>query len=407
MLTSFFTYQDGELWCDGVRLNKIGNTVGTPVYIYGAEQVTQNVRQIQAAFPQAAIHYSLKANANLAIIRHLARLGIGMDAVSGGEIFRAVQAGIEPANIVFAGVGKTEAEIGYALDVGVGWFNVENVDELRLLNELAGKKGQKAAVALRLNPNVQAQTHHYIATGHGGAKFGMDADTVARVLEHQADYPTLDMCGIHIHIGSQLGNVAETVEAVQRAQALAQPYDAIRTLNIGGGFPVNYTEADHYPTLENFAYVLNEITAGWQLKLEPGRFIIANAGVLLISTLYSKTQAGKTFAITDGSMTELIRPALYQAVHPVIPVKQSKADLQETVVTGPVCESADVLHSGALLPPLVAGDRLAVLVAGAYGFVMASNYNQRLRPAEVLVEGESWRVIRRRETWEDLIRLEI
>jgi diaminopimelate decarboxylase len=261
-------------------------------------------------------------------------------------------------------------------------------------------------VALRLNPGIQAQTHHHIATGHFGAKFGMTPDVIRDLLARRAEFSHLRIAGLHVHIGSQLGDVRETVEAVRSAQALAGPYPDIRTLNIGGGFPVRYTESDEYPPPEAFVTVLAPELDGWHLMIEPGRSIVADAGLLLVSVLYVKEQGGQRFVITDGSMTDLIRPALYDAVHPVIPVHTSGKNTETTIVVGPVCESSDVLHRGALLPPLNESDRLAVMVAGAYGMVMASNYNMRPRPPEVLVEGDTWRVIRRRETWQDLLRLE-
>jgi diaminopimelate decarboxylase len=283
----------------------------------------------------------------------------------------------------------------------VGWFNVESEGELDLLNQF----GQRARVALRLNPNVQASTHHYIATGHSGAKFGMSADTIRHILENRQDFPNLDIAAIHIHIGSQLGDVQATVEAVKRAQALAQAFD-IHTLNIGGGYPVAYTPEEAYPAPSEFVEALAPLLDGWKTKLEPGRFIMANAGLLLVSVLYVKEQDGQRFIITDGSMTELNRPALYDALHPIYPVAQSEHASREAMIVGPVCETADVLGHQMPLPEVKPGNLLAITMAGAYGMVMASNYNQRPRPAEILVEGDSWRVIRRRETWDDLLQQE-
>lgn len=404
MLNDAFHYQNGELACDEVPLREIAAAHGTPTYVYSANRLIQNAQRLQKAFKPlgATLHYSLKANNNLAIIRLLAGLGLGMDAVSAGEIYRAQRAGVDPSHIVFAGVGKTGDELTYALQAGVGWFNVESHGELLLLDQLARVLQKTPAVALRLNPDVQAKTHHHIATGHFGAKFGMNADTIAHILAHRHETPHLNIQGLHVHIGSQLGEVEETVEAVHRAQQLAEPYPDLRTLNIGGGFPVRYAETDEYPQPEHFANALAPLFDGWQVMMEPGRSIVADAGVLLISVLYIKDQAGQHFAITDGSMTELIRPALYEAVHPIMPLNEAPP-MQETIVVGPVCESADVLHRGVLLPLLHPGDQLAVMVAGAYGMVMASNYNMRTRPAEILVEGDKWRVVRRRETWQDLL----
>ena len=407
MLTESFGYRDGVLWCDGVALDVIAGEVGTPVYVYSAARLRANAQRIRAAFAplNASIHYSIKANGNLALLRLLSAEGLGMDAVSAGEIYRAREAAVDPGRIVFAGVGKTPAELAYALEAGVGWFNVESVDELRLLDQLAGRHSRPVVAALRVNPGVEARTHHHIATGHFGAKFGMSPDVVAGVLAWQAEFRNVQVRGLHVHIGSQLGSVNETVEAVRVVRALAEPYPALRTLNIGGGFPVSYVDADDYPPVTEFANVLAPLVDGWLVMIEPGRSIIADAGLLLISVLYVKEQGGQRFVITDGSMTDLLRPALYEAVHPVVPCQEGDA-VRPAVVAGPVCESADVLSRSAMLPDLAAGDRLAVLVAGAYGMVMASNYNMRPRPPEVLVEGNTWRVIRRRESWDDVLRLE-
>lgn len=408
MLNDAFYYRGGALWCDGVALETIADAAGTPVYAYSAARVLENLRRLRAAFAplNAAIHYSIKANASLALLRLLAGEGTGMDAVSAGEIDRARRAGVDPARIVFAGVGKTRAELIYGLEAGVGWFNVESRDELRLLDSLAGAAQQRPRVALRLNPGIQAQTHQHIATGHFGAKFGMPPETVAEALAARGDYANLEITGIHVHIGSQLGDVRETVEAVRAAQALAEPYPDVRTLNIGGGFPVRYTGADNYPPPEAFAAALAPLAAGWQVMIEPGRSVVADAGALLVTVLYIKEQGGRRFVITDGSMTDLIRPALYDAVHSIVPLYISAENTTPAIVAGPVCESTDVLSRDAALPPLSAGDRLVVLDTGAYGMVMASNYNLRTRPPEALVQSDTWRITRRRETWDDLLRLE-
>ena len=398
---------EGALWCDGVPLDALADAVGTPAYIYSASRIRANVARLQAAFASlnADIHYSLKANANLAIVRLLADLGLGMDAVSGGEIARALRVGVPAERIVFAGVGKTAQELAYALEQGIGWFNVESVGELALFNQLAAERGARPRVALRLNPGISAKTHRHIATGHSAAKFGIAPDVVGEMLAHQEQTPHVEIAGLHVHIGSQLGSVEETAAAVREAQTLARPYPGLRTLNIGGGFPVAYTDDEQYPAPAEFAAALAPLLDGWQVKLEPGRSIVADAGVLLVSVLYVKRQGSARFVIVDGSMTELIRPALYEAVHPVMPLHPAEP-VEPAIVAGPVCESADILHRDASLPDLAPGDRLAILVAGAYGMVMASNYNQRPRPPEILVEGNTWRIVRQRETWDDLMRLE-
>jgi diaminopimelate decarboxylase len=410
MLNESIHYKNGALYCDSVPVSAIADEVGTPVYIYSLKRALDNLKRIQTAFAelQPHIHYSAKANANLGLLRALVQAGAGIDAVSGGEIFRALKAGAPPENIVFAGVGKTADELRYALENGVGWFNVENVDELRILNELAAF-GHPARVALRLNPEVTASTHPYIATGHGGAKFGLTAETIRDILAHQRDYPNLNFAGIHIHIGSQLHDTDATQKAVRAALGLIAPYPHMRTINIGGGLPVAYSPAEQVPAWEDFAATITLLLKGYTVLLEPGRSIIADAGLLVASVLYLKQQAGQTFLITDASMAELIRPALYQAHHEIVPLDENLGhECLSANIVGPVCETTDVLGKDRQMPEVQPGNRIAILNAGAYGMVMASNYNQRLRPPEVLLaeNGESWYIARRRETFDDLARLE-
>lgn len=412
MLNSSIRYENDVLYCDSVPVTEIVDSCGTPVYVYSSRRILENYDRVAAAFSplKAHLHYSAKANANLKVLQTLIRRGAGIDAVSAGEIYRALEAGAKPENIVFAGVGKSPDELAYALGKGVGWFNVENVAECRLLDDIAARIGRDdVRVALRLNPEVTASTHPYIATGHGGAKFGLTAEAIKSLLNSQADYSHLCFVGIHIHIGSQLGDTSATVEAVRAALELIRPYPQIRTVNIGGGLPVAYSPDDAKPAYEEFAAVLAPLLADYDVLLEPGRSIVADAGMLVCEVLYVKQQAGQTFLIVDGSMAELLRPALYQAYHEIIPVRRMKErPLQLVNVVGPVCETADVLGREVLLPELQAGDLLAVLTCGAYGMVMASNYNARPRPPEVLVDGvgDNWELARKRETWEDLLRAE-
>jgi diaminopimelate decarboxylase len=408
-----FHYQQDALYVDAVAVADIVREVGTPVYIYSLKRALANVERLRAAYHglNVHVHYSAKANANLAILRALIGVGVGIDAVSAGEIYRALQAGADPAEIVFAGVGKTPAEIQYAVEQGVGWFNVENVAELAHIQAAAQALGREnIQIALRLNPEVTANTHPYIATGHGGAKFGLTAAVIQHLLTQQAAYPRLHFAGLHVHIGSQLGDTRGTVEAVEKALELITPYAQLRTLNIGGGLPVAYQDGQPLPAFQEFAEAVRPLIAGQnvQLLLEPGRSIIADAGILVGQVLYVKQQAGQTLLITDASMTELIRPALYEAVHEIIPLQRSPAALVPQQVVGPVCETADVLGRDMPLPPLHSGEHIALLTAGAYGMVMASNYNARPRPPEVVVhaDGQTWAIARRRETWADLVQLE-
>lgn len=406
-LNDAIRYVDGELMIDAVPAQTLADEAGTPLYAYSLRRAVANLRRIQDAFADidAEVHYSAKANANLTILRTLIDAGAGIDAVSAGEIYRALQAGASSSDIVFAGVGKTPDEIRYALEQGIGWFNAENYDEVTLINRLAAGMGRAGVrVALRLNPDVTATTHPHIATGHGAAKFGMTADAVRTILSAAADYPQLDICGIHVHIGSQLHDTAATVAAVERACEIAAPYARVNTLNVGGGFPADYGLDETLPDPADFARALSPLVGDYRLLLEPGRSIIGDAGILLARVLYTKEQGGQRFVIIDGSMTELIRPALYDAAHHIVPVTQRPATELAQVV-GPVCETTDIIGRDVPLPPLQAGDVLAILTAGAYGAVMASNYNARLKPAEVAVmpDGENWRVIRRREIFADLI----
>jgi diaminopimelate decarboxylase len=389
-----------------VPVREIVAQTGTPVYIYSLPRALANYRRIRSAFPQAHIHYSAKANANIALLETLVRAGAGIDAVSGGEVYRARLASTPPERIVFAGVGKTGQELYYAVEEDIGWFNVENVHEAHKLNTIACECGKTVRVALRLNPDVSARTHPHIATGHGGAKFGLTADAIRDLLAHRADMPNLAFAGIHIHIGSQLHDTAATLQAVRAALDLIAPYPEIRTINIGGGLPVAYEADESLPSIEEFAAALLPLLDGYELILEPGRSIIADAGMLVTRVIYLKQQGEQHFLIVDAGMTDLIRPALYDAHHTVVALEQHAADECQTVqIVGPVCETTDVLAHDVELPPVARGDCLAVLTAGAYGMVMASNYNARPRPPEVMVAetGDSWFLARRRETWHDLV----
>lgn len=411
MFNESIRYDGDRLFCDSIPVADIVAETGTPVYIYSLKRAVANLRGIQAAFPKAHIHYSAKANANLAVLRALIEAGAGIDAVSGGEIHRALKAGAKPENIVFAGVGKTSGELYYAVEHDIGWFNLENIEEARLLNSIAGVAGKQVRVAVRFNPDVNANTHRHIATGHSGAKFGLNANVVTELLDQRASLPNLRFEGLHIHIGSQLGDIDATAKAVQAARNLIKPYPDIKTLNIGGGFPVNYSPGRQVPTPAKFAAALEPLLEGCDVILEPGRSIIADAGMLVTRVLYLKHQGGQRFAIVDAGMTELIRPALYDAYHEIVPITHSQDDFSTMLgyhVVGPVCESADVLSHAAQLPPVEPNALLAVLTAGAYGMVMASNYNARPRPPEVVVseDGLTWKIARRRETWDDLTALE-
>lgn len=408
-----FHYHSGTLHAEQVELDRIAREVGTPCYIYSQARILENLDSVRGAFPMAESHYSIKANGNLSILRLLNEHGTGFDAVSGGEIYRAMQSGAPAGQIVFAGVGKTEPEIREALELGIGWFNVESSSELDVIAACADSLDVQARVCLRLNPNVQADTHHHISTGHAGAKFGIPQHDAPDLIDRFQGHPALHIAGIHLHIGSQLASTDGTVQAIKSVLPLFDEFPALNVLNIGGGFPVSYT-GESLPTLSDFATAILPALQPYldrshnpvHLMIEPGRSIIADAGLLLVESQYVKPTDAGSVVVTNGGMTELIRPALYEAVHEIIPVRESHAERVLTHVVGPICESADVLRTSIELPLVERGDLLAVSHVGAYGSVMGSRYNARPFAAEVLINGDRWRVIRRRESREDMLRHE-
>lgn len=408
-LHSSLAYKRGQLNFNDVPLAQIAQVVGTPAYVYSLPRILENLKDIRAAFPGAEIHFSVKSNHNLAVLRALAEAGAGMDAVSAGEIALALAAGAKPEDIVFAGAAKSEAELRFAVQQGIGWVNIENTDEAGLLNEIVAEEGRAPVrVALRYNPEVAANTHPHIATGHSAAKFGLNADDLRGLLARRAELAHLRIAGLHVHIGSQLRDTGATAEAVRHALKLIEHEADITTLNLGGGFPAAYEGGEVLPTPADFAGAVLPLLQGrgLNLLLEPGRSLVADAGVLLMQVLYVKDQGDQHFVLVDAGMTELIRPMLYEAHHAIVPLIEAEA-VREVIVAGPVCESTDVLARAVPLPEVKRGDLLAALTAGAYGMVMASNYNARLRPPEVVVEpdGRAWREARRRETVDDLLRL--
>jgi len=408
--------RSGQMCCEETPLADLAARFGTPLYVYSKRQLMAGYRRVADAFAPlgAGIRYSVKANGSRAILRLLREWGAGFDVVSGGELSRALQAGADPGSIVFAGVGKTDAELCAAVEAGVGWINVERREELETLEAIAAERGLRAGsarprVALRLNPAVEADTHKHIATGGTRSKFGLDLDEADRLLAQAARFPHLDLAGLHVHIGSQLASPDATVAAVRKALVLLERY-GLRQLDLGGGFPVDYgPDAGPAPGPAAFGQALAPLLQNRRLELlvEPGRAIVAEAGLLLTRVLSAKPRAGRHILVVDAGMTDLMRPALYNAHHPIVPIDVPDADSVMTDVAGPVCESADFFARDRWLPSLKRGDVLAILYAGAYGMSMASNYNSRLRPAEVMVDGTTARLIRRRETMEDLLATEI
>jgi diaminopimelate decarboxylase len=409
---SGFEARSGQWWCDQVPVDALAHEYGTPLYVYSRARLEENYRRLQYAFKalDPSIHFSVKSNSNGAILRVLREIGSGFDVVSAGEAYRTLRAGADPAVIVFAGVGKTESELTFALENNLGWINVESVQELELLNRLANERHAKPQVALRINPQVEADTHQHMATGGHRSKFGIDVADARSILRQASQYLNLDIAGLHVHIGSQLANTVKTVAALQRVLELATLHP-IRSLDIGGGFPVPYRPDDELPDPSVFAEAVQQVLAAqarqsFEISIEPGRSLIADAGVLIATVQYTKVREDRRIVVCDASMTELIRPALYDAYHHIAPVKDGQPAPLLADIVGPVCETGDTLGADRDLPEVARGDRLLIMQAGAYGMSMASNYNSRPRPAEVLVDGKFHRLIRRRESWADLVRLE-
>ncbi|MGH9523329.1 MAG: diaminopimelate decarboxylase [Terriglobales bacterium] len=409
-------YVDRTLMCDGVALADIAAKTGTPCYVYSAATVLANYRSYDDTLQGVphTICYAMKANGNLAILRLLAHAGAGFDIVSGGELYRVLKAGGDPAKVVFSGVGKTSEEIDAALAAGTFAFNCESEPELALVDALAHRRGIKARVALRVNPDVAANTHAHIATGSLGHKFGVDIGEAAAVYERARQHHNLLLEGVSCHIGSQLFDFEPMMKAADRVLELiailrAKGFD-VRHVDLGGGLGVTYKPDEPAPPIAGFVAALREKIAGYDLHLflEPGRSIVGNAGVLLTRVLYRKKSGDKEFVVVDAAMNDLIRPALYDAHHEILPLRATSAGCPlRADVVGPVCESGDFLAQYRQMPEVFPGDLLAVCTTGAYGFAQASNYNARPRPVEVLIEDGSWRVIRSRETFDDLIRGEV
>ncbi|MCH7890360.1 MAG: diaminopimelate decarboxylase [Gemmatimonadetes bacterium] len=411
-LTPPFPRIDGELWAGERRVADLVAEFGSPLYVYDAGVIEAAYRRIEAAFSgvDLLLAYSVKANSNLEILRRLRALGAGADIVSRGELHRCLAAGISADDMVFAGVGKTEEEMEAALDAGILAFNVESAEELQVLGRVAERVGKPAPIALRVNPDIVADTpHEYTRTGHGATKFGIPVDQVLDLYRSAADHPMLEIRGIDVHIGSQIMEPAPYEKALDQVLRLAAEARAegieLDFLDLGGGYGVGYDEEDGMSVEDLAAIVVPRVAeTGMRLILEPGRSISANAGVLVANTLYVKRGGGKEFVILDAGMNDLIRPTLYQAYQAIEPVGPPNPETRVVDVVGPVCESGDFLAQQRELPVVGRSDLLAVRSAGAYGFAMASQYNGRPRAAEVLVRGDRFAIVRKRESLEDLVR---
>jgi diaminopimelate decarboxylase len=415
VLTAGFPRIDGTLHCEGVSLRRIAADAGTPVYVYSAATIRNRYELLTSALDRVPhrIHYTLKANSSLAVLQLIRELGAGADVVSGGELFRARRAGFAPTDIIFGGVGKTERELREALEVGVLLINAESEREVRLLDAIARELGTTAPVSIRVNPEITVDAaHHYIRTGEKGNKFGVPFDDVVHVASIAAELPNVRLLGVDMHLGSQLARVDPYRAGTERlvdlvGQLRARGITTLQYFDIGGGLGVRY-DAEQLPDLTRFAdLVLPLVTStGLQLIMEPGRFLVGNAGLLLARVLYRKRSGGKEYVITDAGMTELLRPSHYGAFHRIDAVESRPTRVKADVV-GPVCESGDFLALDRELDAVEPDDLIAVHDVGAYGSVMASNYNSRPRAAEVLVDGDRFAIVTERERYEDLVRHEL
>ncbi|MFA4934002.1 MAG: diaminopimelate decarboxylase [Candidatus Omnitrophota bacterium] len=407
-----FKYKGSQLYCENIKISELAERFGTPLYVYSRKTLIDHYLKLKSAFARISplICYSVKANSNLAILRSLVEKGAGLDIVSGGELFRALRAGCPPERIVYASVGKTDEEITAAISKGILFFNVESLSELENINRISKRLSKKVRVAIRINPDVEAKTHKYITTGKITNKFGIDLDSAYKILMLGPKFSNLNICGLHIHIGSQITESAPFVAAIKKVSDFIRRLQnrgvVLEYLNIGGGMGIVY-DRETPQTAQIYADKIIPLLeeTGLKIIMEPGRFIAGNAGILVAKVLYIKTTPKKKFIIVDAGMNDLIRPSLYSAYHNILALQKTKGNEKADVV-GPICESGDFFAKERNIPRVKKGDYLAVMSAGAYGFSMSSNYNSRPRPIEVMVSGNKTTVIRKRETLADLIRNE-
>ncbi len=421
---TYFHYKENQLFCEDVSVQEIAEEFGTPLYLYSKQQLIENYHAIDSAFADVdhITCYALKANSNLELLKILAKEGAGADAVSAGEIHFALKAGFSPSKITFAGVGKRDDEIEYALKKDIFSFNVESIEELAVINEIAGRMKTKARIALRINPDIDASTHPYISTGLKTNKFGIDIKVAVETFKYAASLPNLLVDGIHTHIGSQILKLDPFIQTAQTVVAMIEELRReginIQHIDFGGGYGVTYKNAIRHPLLPveeasnadetpgNNAFITAVLPilkqAKCKLVIEPGRSIVANTGILITKALYRKDNGVKKFVIVDAGMNDLIRPSLYQAYHQIVPLTLSGIEKETVDIVGPVCESGDFFARERAMPFVKRGEYIAILTAGAYGFSVSSHYNARPSAAEVLVNGDKVRVIREREKIEDL-----
>ena len=407
-----FTYREDELYCEDVAVQKIAAEVGTPFYLYSHATLKRHFKAFSDAFAgmQKLICFSAKANTNLAVLKLFATAGCGLDIVSGGELFKGIQAGFTPDRIVYSGVGKRIDEIDYALKSDILMFNLESLDELQLINQRAGQLNQRARIAIRVNPDVDPKTHPYISTGLKKNKFGIDTAAALEGYRLAGNLENIEVVGIDCHIGSQITEAGPFEDALQSIKALVLQLKSdlgiqIQYIDMGGGLGITYAD-ETPPSLEEYAkaFLKNLKGMGLTLILEPGRVLVGNAGILVTRVLYQKAGKGKNFIIVDAGMNDLMRPTLYNAFHAIEPIVRTQAPLTVADVVGPICESGDFLGVDRNLTEVSADDLLAVMSTGAYGFVMSSNYCSRPRVAEVMVKNNQYHVVKERETYQDLVK---
>lgn len=409
-----FDYRDGKLFAEEVSVTELAETYGTPLYIYSAATFRRHFEAFDSAF-KGLDHltcYSVKANSNLSVLKLLADMGAGMDVVSGGELFRALKAGVPAEKIVYSGVGKRAEEIRQALEAGILMFNVESLAELHKIDEVAGELGKIARISIRINPDVDPQTHPYISTGMKKNKFGLDIDHSLEAYKTAMELGNIEPVGMDCHIGSQLTNIDPFLEALDKLLKFYKKLQdmglEIKYLDLGGGLGISYDdEQPPHPTEFGEALAAKLKDVPLKVILEPGRVIAGNAGIMVTEVVYTKSNPTKNFLIVDGAMNDLIRPSLYGSYHRIAEVEQNGREVKEYDVVGPICESGDFLARDRELPGIEQGERIALFSAGAYGFTMASNYNTRPRACELIVDGDSVSVARKRETYEDLIANEL
>ncbi len=406
-----FSYKKGNLYAESVPVARIAKDIGTPFYCYSYNSFIDRFTRFSKAFStlDPLVCFSVKSNSNLAVLKSLVKKGAGLDIVSGGELYRGLKAGVSPKKVVYAGVGKSESEIEYAVKKGILLFNVESEGELRLIDKISSGMGKRVDVALRVNPDIDAGTHPYITTARAKNKFGIDLKSAAKIYLNAGNYKSLNITGLHIHIGSQITSVSPFVKALKKIllymDDLRKKGVEFKYLNLGGGIGIRYKD-EKVPDAEEFAAKIVPMLSGWDLRVifEPGRFIAGNSGIFVTSVLYVKDANAKKFIIVDGAMNDLIRPSLYGAYHRIEPVEAKGGKKEKFDIVGPICESGDFLGKDRKMSRPSSGDLLSVFSAGAYGFVMSGTYNSRPKVAEVLVKGNKYFVIRKREDYKTLVK---